>query len=104
MCVEDVIVLHGPQAAGKIPRELFSGIQAAFDRLDVRYPKGFFAQSGSAAATEEDLGFEWEADEEAVTATLSAAAGKPVAAKAKVKTKGGAGADSDDDGFDIADI
>lgn len=102
MCVEDVIVLHGPQAAGKIPRELFSGIQAAFDRLDVRYPKGFFAQSGSAAATEEDLGFEWEADEEAVTATLSAAAGKPAAAKPKAKAKGGAGADDDD--VDVADI
>ncbi len=118
MSVDDLVVLHGPQAAGKIPRELFGGIQAGFDRLSVSYPKGFFAQSGSAAATEEDMGYEWDGDEEAVTATLTAAAGKPAAAvsakerdKAKGKAKSGAGggaaagADDGDDGdFDVADI
>jgi hypothetical protein len=104
MCVNDLIVLHGPQAAGKIPRDLFGRIQTEFDRLGIRYPKGFFMKGGAdtTAAAEEELGFEWEADEEDVAATLTAAAGK-----AKSKAKGGAGAaadGSDDDGFDIADI
>ncbi len=103
MCVNDLIVLHGPQAAGKIPRDLFGRIQAEFDRLEVRYPKGFFMKGGAdtAAAAEEELGFEWEADEEDVAATLTAAAGKP----SKSKAKGGAGAAADDDSdIDIAEI
>lgn len=108
MCVNDLVVLYGSQAAGKIPRELWGHIQAGFERLDMGYPSDFFAKPGAeTGADAAEMGYEWEADEEAVTATLTAAAtGKPVAAgkaKGKDKVKSAAAA-ADDDDFDVTDI
>jgi hypothetical protein len=98
MNVGDLIVLHGPQAAGKIPRELLDRVQTAFDRLRVSYPKGFFAVGTTESAAGEDLGFVWgtEDDEAAVTEALSKDKGKSGAG-------GGAAAGAEDD-FDIGDI
>jgi hypothetical protein len=71
MCVHDLVVLHGPQAAGKIPRDLFGRIQAAFDRLCVSYPKGFFTKGTTETGTAtSELGFDWETDEAGATAAL----------------------------------
>jgi hypothetical protein len=52
MNVNDIIVLHGPQAAGKIPRNLLGRIQTALDRLGVSYPTGFFAADATSEAEE----------------------------------------------------
>jgi hypothetical protein len=111
MNVNDLIVLHGPQAAGKIPRDLFDRIQSHFTRLGVSAPKGFFVKGSteSAAAEEETLGFEWETDEAGTTAALS----RDVKAASKRRdgaaTGAGGGAaaaaeEEEDDALDISKI
>ena len=93
MNVNDLIVLHGPQAAGKIPREFHARIEAAFTRLRVKTPKGFFAKGATdAAAADDDDGFVWDTDEAAVTEAFVAAAKVGKAAKA-----GAAASDSEED-------
>lgn len=116
MGVGDVIVLHGPQAAGKIPRELVASVQTTFESLGVDYPKGFFAAYiGGAAVVEEttDLGYEWEGDAEAgdVKAELAKEANGKTTSKPKGKKWGGgggggaaAGAPLDDDDIDPSTI
>lgn len=103
MTVGDLVVLHGPQAAGKIPRELVAEVQTSFDTLGVGYPKGFFAPAAAAAAAEPtDLGFEWEDETEAPDAKkvlTTSAATKP-----KGKKRGGGGGAAADAEFDIDDI
>lgn len=69
MNVSDLIVLHGPQAAGKIPRDLYGRIEAAFTRLHVSVPKGFFVKDGSGADT--DMGFDWDTDEAGAASALT---------------------------------
>lgn len=75
MAVNDIVVLEGGRATGKIPTELFGSIQSAFDRLGVRYPDGFFLKGTSdAAASTTALGYDWETDETAAKAALSKSA------------------------------
>ena len=97
MNVGDLIILHGPQAAGKIPRELLSRVQSTFDSLGVRYPKGFFAVGTTEAAVSEDLGFEWGTEGDDVTT-------KEALTKEAKRGSGGSAAAADDDDFDIGDI
>jgi hypothetical protein len=99
MNTNDLIVLHGPQAAGKIPREFYGRIEAAFTRLHVSAPKGFFVKGTTDAAADADEGFTWDTDEAAVTEAFTAAAkvGKvPKAAKTV--------ADTDSDTEDEVDV
>jgi hypothetical protein len=97
MNVSDLIVLHGPQAAGKIPRELYGRIEGAFTRLRVSVPKGFFIKGGAdgtdAAA---DMGFDWDTDEAAVTEALATAA-KVVPRGAPKKAETADDSDSEDE-------
>jgi hypothetical protein len=69
MNVNDLIVLYGPQAAGKIPRDLCRRVAAAFERLGVSTPKGFFG--GESDEAEEDL---FDRDEEETADALTTAA------------------------------
>lgn len=96
MNVNDLIVLHGPQAAGKIPREFHGRIEAAFTRLRVSAPKGFFAKGAADDAGDDDDGFVWDTDEAAVTEAFVAAA-KVGSAKAPKATAAAADSDSEDE-------
>jgi hypothetical protein len=97
MNVSDLIVLHGPQAAGKIPRELYGRIEAAFSRLRVSTPKGFFVKGGTdGSAAADDMGFDWDTDEAAVTEAL--------ARDAKITVRGAAAVVESDDEIDVGAI
>jgi hypothetical protein len=98
MNVNDLIVLHGPQAAGKIPREFHGRIEAAFTRLRVSYPKGFFAKGTADDGAAADDGFVWDTDEAAVTEAFAAAA--------KITPRGAAAvaAAADSDSEDEVDV
>lgn len=99
MNVNDLIVLHGPQAAGKIPREFHGRIEAAFTRLRVSTPKGFFAKGATEAdGAAADDGFVWDTDEAAVTEAFAAAA--------KITPRGAAAvaAAADSDSEDEVDV
>lgn len=103
MGVNDIVILDGGRAAGKLPAELFGAVQSHFDRLGVSYPTGFFQKGtgDAAAAAAAAAGYEWETDETAAMAALSSAA------SSKKKTGAGAGAAAGaaaEDDFDIADI
>jgi hypothetical protein len=112
MCVNDLVVLHGPQAAGKLPRELFGQLQGHFDRLSVSYPDGFFAKSSSetTVAAAKEMGYEWEVDEDAVTAALAKKVAAPKGAKGSKREGAGGGAAADategeeEDAVDISKI
>ena len=96
MNVSDLIVLHGPQAAGKIPRDLYGRIEAAFTRLRVSVPKGFFVKGGAdGSGADADMGFDWDTDE--------AAAAEALTRDAKI-TPRGAAAVVDSDSEDEVDV
>jgi hypothetical protein len=102
MLVNDLVVIDGGRATGKIPAELFSSIQTHFDRLGVSYPTGFFLKGTDTSAVDPTaMGYDWETDDAATMAAL--------AKTAKKSTAGSAAADAtedddDDRDFDIADI
>jgi hypothetical protein len=99
MSVNDVIVLEGGRASGKIPPELFGSIQGAFDRLGVRYPDGFFLKGTSdATASTTALGYDWETDEAAAKASLTKSA------KGRTGAGGGAAAAAEDADIDVSTI
>ena len=101
MNVNDIIVLYGPQAAGKIPRDLCRRVAAAFDRLGVKTPKGFFTKGATdiEGAEEDDV---FERDEEATAESLAAAA--KVVSRGAPKKAAAAAAASDSDSDDEVDI
>jgi hypothetical protein len=104
MGVNDVVILDGGRAAGKLPTELFGIVQGHFDRLGVSYPTGFFQKgTGDATAAAAAAGYEWETNETAAMAALSSAASSKK--KVGVGAGGGAAADaSSDEEFNVADI
>lgn len=100
MSVNDIVLLEGGRASGKIPTDLFAPIQAAFDHLGVRYPDGFFLKGATdAAASTTALGYDWETDEAGAKAALTKSAkGRGGGAGAG----GGAAADADE--IDVSEI
>jgi len=106
MNVNDLIVLYGPQAAGKIPRDLNERIETAFTRLGVKTPKGFFAKGAAdadGAGAEDGYIFGEDDDEDAAAEALVAAA--KVVPRGAAKKAAAAASDSDsDDEVDISAI
>ena len=86
MCAGDHILVVGGQASAKLTKVQVSDVKAAFARLDLRVPTGFFAEvvaMGAAAIvlpdTDEDE-FDWDRSEDAV-AEKEAAEARKLAAK-----------------------
>lgn len=102
MLVNDLVVIDGGRATGKIPGELFSVIQSHFDRLGVSYPTGFFMKGTDATAVDPaSMGYDWETDEAATMASLAKTARKSGAGGAAAAS---ADEDDGDSDFDVADI
>ena len=108
MCQDDIVVVRGGQAAGKVSPAVAAEIRAIFDELGFRYPKGFFTAAGSVEAEDDEFAYEWDRSDQAARETAAIAAARAAAAR-KSAVRAGAGAVAepislDDDAVDIEDI
>ncbi len=56
--VNDIVLLHGPQVAARLPKSTVRAIQTIYTSLSIATPKGFF--STSVVTEDDDLGFVFE--------------------------------------------
>jgi len=85
----DVILITGGMAAAKVPKGLYSHLQAQLERLKVGTPKGFFAIGDVKDEAAADDGWSWD---------ISAETAK---AEAAMSLATGTAKEEDDDALDI---
>jgi len=110
MCQDDIVVIRGGQAAGKVSASTAGEIRSIFDELSFRYPKGFFTATGSAGGEAEDdeFAYEWDRSDQAARETAAIAAARAEAARKSAMRAGGAAveaeAEAEEDAVDIEAI
>ena len=90
MCQDDIVVVRGGQAAGKVSPAVAAEIRAIFDELRIDYPKGFFTATGSAEAADDEFAYEWDRSDQAARETAAVVAARAAAARTSALRAGAA--------------